>query len=147
MNDQSSAASSTSGILEFGQHQFYVADGRTCVLVLRGEVRPGEIQELAETIDEVNPTARHLAVVCDASELRGSPNARQALSRFRFSAEKRARTLVAVAGAQGQARVAMTMALDAAADSSRAELVTRFVGDRRAAMEAARQFLLEHPEG
>lgn len=146
MDVPKSAASSNSGILEFGAHQFYVAERRMVVLVLRGDVKPEDIQELAETIDEVNPGARRLAVVCDASDLQPNPRARHALARLRFSGENRAGTLVVVAGANGSARAALSMGLDLARDASEGDLQVKFVADRRAAMQAARAYLGEHPE-
>ncbi len=142
-----SAASSNSGILEFGAHQFYVAERRMAVVVVRGDVTPEEVQELAETIDEVNPGARHLAVVFDATDMRPSPRARHALARLRFSGEARSGTLVVISGASGPARAALAMGLDLARGASEGELSTKFVADRRTAMDVARAYLAEYPEG
>lgn len=147
MDSPKAAASSNSGILEFGTHQFYVAERRMVVLVLRGDVNPDEAQELAETIDAVNPLARHLAVVCDATDMQPTARARHAIARLRFSGESRAGTLVVVAGAGGGARAALAMGLDLARDASEGELHVKFVADRRAAMETARAYLSEHAEG
>lgn len=146
MDSPKAAASSNSGILEFGTHQFYVAERRMVVLVLRGEVSPEQMQELAETIDEVNPLARHLAVVCDATDMQPSRRARHAIAQLRFSGESRAGTLVVIAGANGATRVALATGLDLASDASEGELQVRFVPDRRSAMDAARAYLAEYAE-